>query len=50
MSKGDWQRKPQVPMKDVDNNWDRIFGKNKKSTEDKSVKEEPTENLDQKSS
>lgn len=25
MSKGDWQRKAQVPMSQVDNNWDRIF-------------------------
>jgi len=27
MSKGDWQRKAQVPMSQVDNNWDTIFGK-----------------------
>lgn len=27
MSKGDWRRKAQVPMKEVDNNWDRIFSK-----------------------
>jgi hypothetical protein len=29
MSKGDWQRKAQVSMKEVDANWDRIFGKKK---------------------
>jgi hypothetical protein len=27
MSKGDWQRKPQVSMAQVDYNWDTIFGK-----------------------
>ena len=27
MSKGDWQRKAQVSMKEVDANWDRIFSK-----------------------
>jgi hypothetical protein len=27
MSKGDWQRKAQVPMKEVDANWETIFGK-----------------------
>ena len=30
MSKGDWQRKAQVPMSQVDNNWDTIFGKKDK--------------------
>ncbi len=48
MSKGDWQRKPQVPMSQVDSNWDRIFGKNKKSTEDKTAEKEKDQ--DQKTS
>jgi len=30
MSKGDWQRKSQVPMSQVDNNWETIFGKKDK--------------------
>ena len=50
MSKGDWQRKAQVPMSQVDNNWDTIFGKNKKPAEDKTVKEEKSKEQDQKSS
>jgi hypothetical protein len=30
MSKGDWQRKAQVSMAQVDSNWDTIFGKKDK--------------------
>ncbi len=35
MSKGDWRRKAQVPMREVDSNWDRIFGKKQKTEEEK---------------